>query len=77
MTEHLETASLARYLGGAGTPNERARWEAHLSECPDCREEMVEVRRIRDMHLADARYLRGGIGDRADIAADDVRLVLA
>ena len=46
MTDHLETASLARYLGGAGTPDERARWEAHLSECADCREEMVEVRRI-------------------------------
>ena len=46
MTEHLETASLARYLEGTGSPDERARWEAHLAECPDCREEMVEVRRI-------------------------------
>jgi hypothetical protein len=46
MTDHLETAFLARYLEGTGTPEERARWEAHLSECPDCREEMVEVRRI-------------------------------
>jgi hypothetical protein len=46
MPEHLHTVSLARYLGGAGTSEERARWEAHLSECPDCREELVEVRRI-------------------------------
>jgi hypothetical protein len=46
MTEHLDSTSLARYLGGAGTSGERARWEAHLSECAECREEMVEVRRI-------------------------------
>jgi anti-sigma factor ChrR (cupin superfamily) len=46
MPEHLDIVSLARYLGGAGTSDERTRCEAHLSECPDCREEMVEVRRI-------------------------------
>jgi hypothetical protein len=46
MTEHLDSVSLARYLGGAGTTGERARWETHLSECPDCREELVEARRI-------------------------------
>ena len=46
MPEHLHTDSFARYLGGAGTSDERARWETHLSECPDCRAEMVEVRRI-------------------------------
>ena len=46
MTEHLETVALSRYLGGAGTSDERAGWEAHLSECSDCREEMVEVGRI-------------------------------
>lgn len=46
MTEHLDTVSLARYLEGAGTSHERAGWEAHLSECPDCREEMVDARRI-------------------------------
>ncbi len=43
---HLESTSLARYLAGTGTPDERAGWEAHLSECPECREEMVEVNRI-------------------------------
>lgn len=47
MTQHLDTVSLARYLGGVGTSVERARWEAHLSECPECREEVVEVRRIQ------------------------------
>ena len=46
MTDHLETASLARFLAGDGTPDERARWETHLAECAECREEMVEVRRI-------------------------------
>jgi hypothetical protein len=46
MTEHLETGSLARFMAGDGTPDERVRWEAHLSECAECRQEMVEVRRI-------------------------------
>jgi anti-sigma factor RsiW len=45
MPEHLHTVSLARYLGGEGTSDERARCEAHLSECPECRGELVEVRR--------------------------------
>jgi hypothetical protein len=46
MTEHLDAISLARYLGGAGTPAETGLWETHLSECADCRAEMIEARRI-------------------------------
>jgi hypothetical protein len=46
MTEHLDTVSLSRYIDGAGASDERARCEAHLAECPDCRVEMVEVGRI-------------------------------
>jgi len=46
MSEHLDSVSLSRYIDGAGTSDERARCEAHLAECPDCREEMVEVGRI-------------------------------
>jgi hypothetical protein len=46
MTEHLDTISLARYLGGAANSAERARWESHLADCPDCREELVEAHRI-------------------------------
>lgn len=46
MMQHLDTDSLARFMEGGGTADERARWETHLSECGECREEMVEVRRI-------------------------------
>ena len=46
MTEHLDAAIVGRYLTGTATSEERARLDAHLAECPGCRLELVEVRRI-------------------------------
>ena len=73
MSEHLDVMSLARYLGGAGTPEERASWEVHLSECASCREEMTEVPRV---HATAPGRRRAWVGPLAAVAAAAAVLLL-
>jgi anti-sigma factor RsiW len=44
--DHLDAATLARYIDGAADAKDRAGAESHLAECAECREEMAAVRRI-------------------------------
>lgn len=55
--EHLSAADAAAYLDGRLNPADRARAEAHLADCGECRHELVALRAV----LADA--------DRSDGAA--------
>lgn len=43
---HLDAASLARYVEGSASSNERTRCEAHLADCHECRADLIESRRI-------------------------------
>jgi hypothetical protein len=43
---HLDAVSLARYVEGITDSDERARCDAHLADCPECRSELIESRRI-------------------------------
>jgi hypothetical protein len=44
--QHLAPNDFAAYLDGATTGDRRARIEAHLAQCPECREEMRDAGRI-------------------------------
>jgi anti-sigma factor RsiW len=37
---------LVAYVYGEGTPGERAAFEAHLGDCPDCRADVERLRRL-------------------------------
>jgi anti-sigma factor RsiW len=51
MTEELDLACnelvelVTDYVEGALAPNERARFDAHLTECPDCVEYVAQMHR--------------------------------
>lgn len=44
---HLDTSDLAAYLDDVLADVERARVEAHMAQCSECRHEVVEVARVR------------------------------
>ena len=46
MTEHPVTEDFAAYLSDALPPSERARLEAHLASCRQCRHEVSSARRL-------------------------------
>lgn len=46
-TFHLENGLVAAYLDGRLGPEERAKVEGHLADCPTCRREIVAVARLR------------------------------
>ena len=79
---HVEQGGDARsdvLAGGRGRSDERV-VRLHQLRCDRSDvlgKAVVEMRRVRDVHLADARNLRRGIGDRADIASGDERVDLA
>lgn len=44
--DHLQAEEVAAYLDGKVDQEERRRITAHLSDCAECRTELIEVRRI-------------------------------
>jgi Putative zinc-finger len=65
---HLESGEVAAYLDRALAPADRARLEAHLVDCADCRSEMVAVARLlKARHQARRWY--GPVGIAAAAAA--------
>ena len=51
--EHLDSGAVAAYVDRAVAPAERDRIESHLADCPECRDEVVQVTRLRrGMHSA-------------------------
>ena len=61
-TPHLDDAELVRLLDGEHSPDERARWEAHVAECAHCTAGMDERR-------ADANVVRAWLARAAFEAA--------
>ena len=55
---HLDAVLLARYVEGSASSDERARCEAHLAECPDCRAELIGSRRILKTRPRHPRWIR-------------------
>jgi len=55
---HLNAVSLARYVEGSLTPDERARCDAHLAQCWECRAELIESRRILASRPRDTQWTR-------------------
>jgi hypothetical protein len=45
-TDHLDAVALARYVDASADRHERARYDAHLAGCAECRAELIETRRI-------------------------------
>lgn len=43
---HLTDVQLTQYLDGVATPEARARIDAHLAECAECRDEIVQTTEI-------------------------------
>ncbi len=43
---HVDEGTLHAYLDGAIPPGERSQVDAHLAECPDCRERLAEARAL-------------------------------
>ena len=43
---HVDEGTLHAYLDGALPPGERSQVDAHLAECPDCRERLAEARAL-------------------------------
>src|SRR4051812_11821590 len=44
--EHLSVEEVSAYLDGALLDADRERIQAHLADCPECREEVVELSRL-------------------------------
>lgn len=66
---HLDSGDVAAYHDGALTPAERARVEAHLAECADCRGEVVAVARLLRAAAPRRRwYVPAGIAAAAALA---------
>ena len=54
---HLGSRDVAAYVDRALNPAERDAIEAHLSECADCRDEVVQVSRLRRVLNSRRRWL--------------------
>jgi hypothetical protein len=71
---HLTPEQTAWYLDRVLSPPEQAAIEAHLADCPECREEVVALRRLPSFE-ARARWLvRTGVA--AGLAAAAVALLM-
>jgi anti-sigma factor RsiW len=46
MSENHRLVELTAYVYGTATPEERAAFEAHLKECPDCPADLERVRKL-------------------------------
>lgn len=57
---HLETGEVAAYLDHVLPPGERDRVEAHLADCAECRQEVIEVSRLRHTRSRRSRWLMVG-----------------
>jgi hypothetical protein len=58
--EHLSFEVLASHVDGEATEEKRVEIEAHLEECPSCREEAADLLALRaEMHRAPAPFARG------------------
>lgn len=47
MNQHIANAEISAFLDGALAASERARVDAHLSACPDCRREADSLRHLK------------------------------
>lgn len=54
---HLETGEVAAYLDHVLPPGERDRIEAHLADCAECRQEVIEVSRLRRTRARRSRWM--------------------
>jgi putative zinc finger protein len=54
---HLESRDVAAYVDRALSPAERDVIEAHLSDCADCRNEVVQVSRLRRIASSRRQWL--------------------
>lgn len=54
---HLDSSDVASYLDRALPPVERERVEAHLADCSLCREEVIQVSRLRHSRAARRGWL--------------------
>src|SRR5690348_10074200 len=64
---HLDAVSLAQYIEGGSPADERGPCDAHLAECPECRAELIETRRILATIRPRARWR--GLATAASAAA--------
>lgn len=66
MSEHLWLESAGAYALDALAPEERARFEAHLSDCAVCRAEVQSLREVAALlaHAAPAEAPSAGLRDR-------------
>lgn len=65
---HLSATDLAGYLGGGGAPADRARIQAHLAQCAECRDDAVATTRILGAERR-ARAIRRAVVAAAAVAA--------
>lgn len=68
LQSHLSGEDTAAYVDRAISARERARIEAHLSDCGTCRAEVVDAMRLLRQHSSGRRWL-GGLGIAAAAAA--------
>ena len=54
---HLESRDVAAYVDRALSPPERDAIEAHFSDCADCRDEVIQVSRLRRTANSRRRWL--------------------
>jgi putative zinc finger protein len=80
ISEHLSAADAAAYLDGRLDAADRARAEAHLVECIECRRELVELRAVlanadTSGAAAPVHRRRRGLSVRIGMAAAAVLLI--
>jgi len=66
---HLESAEVAAYLDRALSPAERARVDAHLADCAECRAEVREVAQLLQSRSRPHRWIAIGTVAAAAVIA--------